>query len=91
MTGSNTNSNVVFAVLQQRTAELLGYRIPTILAAQTTGGAIGSVIAPTKIVVGASTAGMDGEEGMVLRSLLPYIGLLIVGVGLLVWVLIKAG
>jgi lactate permease len=91
MTGSNTNSNVVFAVLQQRTAELLGYRIPTILAAQTAGGAIGSVIAPTKIVVGASTAGMDGEEGMVLRSLLPYIGLLIVGVGLLVWVLIKAG
>jgi lactate permease len=91
MTGSNTNSNVVFAVLQQRTAELLGYRIPTILAAQTTGGAIGSVIAPTKIVVGASTAGMAGEEGMILRSLLPYIGLLIVGVGLLVWVLIWAG
>jgi lactate permease len=91
MTGSNTNSNVVFAVLQQRTAELLGYWIPTILAAQTTGGAIGSVIAPTKIVVGASTAGMAGEEGVILRSLLPYIGLLIVGVGLLVWVIIKVG
>lgn len=91
MTGSNTNSNVVFAMLQRRTAELLGYRSPTILAAQTTGGAIGSVIAPTKIVVGASTAGMAGEEGTVLRSLLPYICLLIAGVGMIVWVVIKVG
>jgi len=64
---------------------LLGYSLPLILAAQTTGGAIGSVIAPTKIVVGASTAGMAGEEGMVLRSLLPYIGILIAGIGIIVW------
>jgi lactate permease len=91
MTGSNTNSNVIFAMLQQRTAELLGYSLPLILAAQTTGGAIGSVIAPTKIVVGASTAGMAGEEGTVLRSLLPYIGILIVGVGLIVWGFMKVG
>lgn len=91
MTGSNTNSNVVFALLQQRTAELLGYSLPLILAAQTTGGAVGSVIAPTKIVVGASTAGMAGEEGTVLRSLLPYIGLLILGIAVIVWVVIQLG
>ncbi len=69
MTGSNTNSNVVFAALQMRTAQLLGYSVALILAAQTAGGALGSIIAPTKIIVGASTGGMAGREGEVLRRL----------------------
>ncbi len=77
MTGSNTNSNVVFAALQMRTAELLGYSVAIILAAQTSGGALGSVIAPTKIVVGASTGGMAGREGEIMRKLLVYTGLLV--------------
>ncbi|UCF61451.1 MAG: L-lactate permease [Anaerolineaceae bacterium] len=91
MTGSNTNSNVIFAMLQKRTAELLGYGLPLILGAQTTGGAIGSVVAPTKIIVGASTAGMAGREGTVLRSLLVYIAILIAGVTLLVFAFTKVG
>ncbi len=83
MTGSNTNSNVVFAALQMRTAELLGYSVALILAAQTSGGALGSVIAPTKIVVGASTGGMAGREGEVLRQMLVYTGSLIALVSLM--------
>ncbi len=83
MTGSNTNSNVVFTVLQLRTAELLGYSTAAILAGQTAGGALGSVIAPTKVVVGASTAGMGGREGEVMRALLVYTGLLVLLVSLL--------
>lgn len=83
MTGSNTNSNVVFAALQQRTSELLGYSVALILAAQTSGGALGSVIAPTKIVVGASTGGMAGQEGEVMRKMLVYTGLLILLVSIL--------
>ncbi len=83
MTGSNTNSNVIFAALQMRTAELLGYSVAVILAAQTAGGALGSVIAPTKVVVGASTGGMAGREGEVMRKLLVYIGILILLVSLL--------
>ena len=91
MTGSNTNSNVIFALLQKRTAELLGYGLPLILAAQTTGGAIGSVVAPTKIIVGASTAGMAGKEGTILRSLLVYIAILIAAIALMVFVFTKVG
>ena len=83
MTGSNTNSNVVFANLQLRTAELLGFSVPIILAAQTAGGALGSIIAPTKIIVGASTTGMAGKEGSILRSLLLYIFPLIALISLL--------
>ncbi|MBW1784575.1 MAG: L-lactate permease, partial [Deltaproteobacteria bacterium] len=56
MTGSNANSNLVFSALQLKTAEILGLPAAFILAAQTTGGALGSVAAPTKVIVGASTA-----------------------------------
>lgn len=83
MTGSNTNSNVVFAALQLRTAELLNYAPAWILAAQTAGGALGSVIAPTKIVVGASTAGMQGREGEALRKMLGYTVLMIALISLI--------
>jgi lactate permease len=77
MTGSNTNSNVLFGALQMRTAGFLGYRVALILAAQTAGAALASVMAPTKVVVGASTAGMAGREGDVMRKLLLYAGLLV--------------
>ncbi len=77
MTGSNTNSNVVFGALQLRTAQLLGYSAAITLAGQTAGAALASVMAPTKVVVGASTAGMAGKEGDVMRRLIVYAGLLV--------------
>jgi lactate permease len=68
MTGSNTNSNVVFTALQRETGNLLGLPVAVILAAQTTGGAIGGMLAPARIIVGASTAGLVGREGQVLKK-----------------------
>jgi lactate permease len=91
MTGSNTNSNVVFATLQMRTAELLTYSVPAILAGQTAGAAVASVAAPTKVVVGASTAGMAGAEGDVLRALIVYTALLVMFIGLLTGLAILLG
>jgi lactate permease len=83
MTGSNTNSNVVFGALQKQTAELLGLSLAIILAAQTSGGSLGSVAAPTKIIVGTSTTGVTGREGDVLRQLSGYILFLISIISLL--------
>jgi len=83
MTGSNANSNLVFSALQLRTAEILGLPAALILAAQTTGGALGSVAAPTKVIVGASTAGMEGKEGEILRKLFPIICVLLLIVSLM--------
>jgi lactate permease len=77
MTGSTTNSNVVFGALQMRTAELLGFSLTIILAAQTAGASVASVMAPAKVVVGASTAGMAGREGDVMRKLLGYAVILV--------------
>ena len=83
MTGSNTNSNVVFGALQLHTAEFLGYSAAIILAGQTAGAALASLMAPTKVVVGASTAGMAGREGEVMRKLSLYTGLLVLLISLL--------
>jgi lactate permease len=83
MTGSNTNSNVVFGALQLRTSELLGYPAALILAGQTAGAALASVMAPTKVVVGASTAGMAGQEGDIMRKILLYTGSLVLLISLL--------
>ena len=72
ITGSNNNANVLFAVLQQNAAELLNLSVPLIIGAQTAGAALGSVLAPAKVIVGCSTVGLDGQEGTVLRKLLGY-------------------
>ncbi|HSV85980.1 MAG TPA: L-lactate permease [Levilinea sp.] len=72
ITGSNNNSNVLFAALQQRTAELLGLSVSLILASQTAGGSLGSIIAPAKVIVGVSTVGLVDRESTVMGKLLVY-------------------
>ncbi|WP_409329489.1 L-lactate permease [Trujillonella humicola] len=72
MTSSNTASNVLFADLQDTVAGAEGLRQSSILAAQSTGGAIGNAIAPANIVLGTSTTGAQGKEGEVLRKALPW-------------------
>ncbi len=77
MTGSNTNSNVIFGDLQQSVAALVGVSPLIILAGQTAGGAMGSAFAPAKVIVGCST--VDAEEAPVLRATIRY-GMVIVAV-----------
>lgn len=89
MTGSNANSNLIFSALQLRTAELLGLPAAIILAAQTTGGALGSIAAPTKVIVGASTAGLEGQEGDILRTLLPPVCALLFIISIITMIGIK--
>ena len=79
ITGSNNNANVLFGALQMRTAELLGLSVPLVLAAQTAGGSLGSIMAPAKVIVGCSTVGLNDNEGAVLRPILVY-GLILVAI-----------
>ncbi len=82
-TGSNNNSNVLFGSLQKNAAVLLGLNPDLLVAAQTAGGSLGSMLAPAKVIVGCSTVGQRGEEGRVLRQTVP-LGL---GIGLAVGLL----
>jgi lactate permease len=72
ITGSNNNSNVLFAALQQRTAELLGLSVSLTLASQTAGGSLGSIMAPAKVIVGASTVGLGDRESEVMGKIIIY-------------------
>lgn len=72
MTSSSTSSNVVFSGLQQTVAELKDLPESTIIGAQSAGGAIGNAIAPANLVLGASTAGISGQEGDILRKTMPW-------------------
>lgn len=72
MTSSNTASNVLFSQLQQTVAGQENLAESAIIAAQSTGGAVGNSIAPANVVLGTTTAGIVGQEGAVLRKTLPW-------------------
>lgn len=72
MTSSSTSSQVIFSELQVELAKAKGLPPTTILAAQSAGGAIGNAIAPANVVMGASTANINGQEGAILRKTLPW-------------------
>jgi len=82
ITGSNNNSNILFAVMQRDAAVLLKLPIPIILAAQSAGGSIGSVMSPGKVIVGCSTVGLTGREGEAMRwiMLLGLIPILVIAI-----------
>ena len=71
ITGSNMSSNILFTDVQVSAAAGLGTGNHVLLAAQTSGAAAGSMISPSKIVLGAAAAGQAGREGEILRILLP--------------------
>lgn len=81
MTSSNTASNVLFSQLQLTVAGTEELSETAIIAAQSTGGAIGNAIAPANVVLGTTTAGIVGQEGAVLRRTLPWAGAAAVLVG----------
>lgn len=80
MTGSNTNSNVIFGDLQQSVAGLIEVSPLIVLAAQTAGGAIGSAFAPAKVIVGCST--VDAGEGKALEAVMRYGLAIVIGLAL---------
>lgn len=81
ITSSSTSSNVLFSDLQHTVASLKGLPEAAIIAAQSTGGSIGNAIAPANVVLGASTAGISGQEGAILRKTLPWTALAVIVTG----------
>jgi len=82
MTGSNTNSNVMFGILQVETARELGIGAVTIASVQSIGGSVGSSIAPAKVLVAATFVGMSGKESEIWRVITRYVLLLTLIAGL---------
>ncbi|HET6946376.1 MAG TPA: L-lactate permease, partial [bacterium] len=89
ITGSNTNSNVLFGALQRDAAGLLRLDPVLMAALQSAGGALGSMVAPAKVVLATATTGLAGQEGQVMRVTGRYVLVLTAVLGLigLIWTL----
>ncbi len=83
ITGTNTNSNLLFARLELEAARLLALEPGGVMALQNVGAAVASVLSPAKIMVGLSTVGMAGAEGEVMRRLAPAAAVVILLVSLM--------
>lgn len=76
MASSNVSSNILFGQFQESMATLTQKDPTVFLSAQTGGGAIGTMFSPSKVLLGTTTAGILGQEGALLKRLIP-IGLFI--------------
>lgn len=85
VTGSNTNANILFGKFQVNAAELLDKSPAVLAAANSAGGSLGSMIAPAKVLVGCSTAGLGGREGEVFRRVGVYCAVQVAIVSLLTY------
>ena len=67
MSGSATVSNLLFASLQFETASILQIPEVLIVAAQTSGAALGNMICINNVVAVCATVGCVGAEGSIIR------------------------
>lgn len=88
VTSSNTSSNILLGSFQKTAADMISVNEAAILAAQTAGGAIGTVVGPSTILLGTTTAGCEGKEGEVLRFMLPIVLVEAAMAGIMITVLI---
>lgn len=86
VTGSDTSANILFAKLQANVASQLNYADPNwLVAANTTGATGGKMISPQSIAIATAACDMQGKDGDILRSALPYAVLYIIIGGLVVF------
>jgi lactate permease len=71
ITSSNLASNIIFGNFQQTTATILNLNQALILGAQTAGGAMGNTISPGNVLLGTTTTGILGGEGIIIKKLMP--------------------
>jgi lactate permease len=68
--GSNTVSNMMFALFQFGVGQRIGADPDWIVALQAVGGAAGNTICVHNVVAAAATVGLLGKEGLVIRRTL---------------------
>jgi lactate permease len=69
--GSNTVSNMMFALFQFGVGQRIGVDPTWMVALQAVGGAAGNVICVHNVVAASAVVGLLGREGLVIRRTLP--------------------
>jgi lactate permease len=97
VTGSDTSSNILFAKLQANVAGQLGMtgqgsffgvsgsEQNWLVAANTTGATGGKMISPQSIAIATASCNMQGKDGDIMLSAIPYALLYIAIGGLMVF------
>jgi lactate permease len=82
VTGSNTNSNIIFGSLQEIAASSLSLSPAVMCAVQSIGASVGGAIGPTTTSLGAVAAQINGKEGAIYKkTLMPIlITVLVLGI-----------
>ena len=70
ITGSNTNSNVIFGKFQVSVAESLNVNPYLMAGLQSIAGSIGVSLGPTTILMAASASGLTGKESDIYRMVM---------------------
>lgn len=70
VTGSNTNSNIIFGYLQETAATSLGMSAAIMCAAQSIGASVGCAIGPTTVSLGSTAAQIQGQESQIYKKIL---------------------
>ncbi len=94
MSGSNTVSNMLFALFQYSIADNLGISHTIVVSLQNVGGAIGNMICVHNVIAACATVGLIGVEGLLIRrNLIPmtFAALLAGIVGLILTFLVVPG
>ncbi|MCD1125047.1 L-lactate permease [Jinshanibacter sp. LJY008] len=82
VTGSDTNSNVLFGKLQTSAATQLGIDPILLAAANTSGATGGKMISPQSIAIAVSATRMDGQSSAIMSGTLKYCAIYIIILGL---------
>jgi lactate permease len=79
VSGSDTSSNALFGALQFTAAKSAGLSPDLLAAANSSGGVLGKMISPQNLSIACAAGALPGEEGGLLRRVLPWsVGLLLV-------------
>ncbi|WP_439377991.1 L-lactate permease [Amycolatopsis lexingtonensis] len=85
VSGSDTSANALFGALQVTAATKTGLPADLLAAANSSGGVLGKMVSPQNLTIACVAANLPGEEGKLLRQVLPWsLGLLLV-MCLIVW------
>ena len=85
VTGSDTSSNSLFGALQVTAARGAGLDPVLLAAANSSGGVLGKMISPQNLAIAASAVAMSGREGEILRRVLLWSLIFLVGMCVLVY------
>jgi len=89
ITGSSTNSNIIFGSLQEVAANTLGMSTARMCAAQAIGASVGASISPTMIALTIVAANVQGQESHVYKKIIIPVLITILILGIANFILIS--